>query len=90
MSKNNTEVKVVDVNVYDEEEIIENCFVEICDGYDEEDVVEDCTVRIIRNGIESEQIENCTAQIWRNSITGKTSVGWWRNTKCENNSQMIM
>lgn len=28
---------------------------------------------------EEEIIENCTVQILRNSVTGKQSIGWWRN-----------
>lgn len=28
---------------------------------------------------EVEEYPNCTVQILRNSITGKESIGWWKN-----------
>lgn len=28
---------------------------------------------------EEEIYPNCTVQVLRNSVTGKISVGWWRN-----------
>ena len=28
--------------------------------------------------------ENVTVEVWRNSYTGKASIGWYKNTKGEN------